>query len=51
MVTAEESEFLVVDRDDFVANDIHLKMNDEFKYRVDFCQYGLSTASTSFSTG
>ena len=39
VVTAEESEFLIVDRDDFIANDIHLKMNDEFKYRVDFYRY------------
>ena len=36
VVTAEESEFLIVDREDFIANDIHLKMNDEFKYRFDF---------------
>lgn len=36
VVTAEESEFLIVDREDFIANDIHLKMNDEFQYRFDF---------------
>ena len=36
IVTAEESEFLVVDREDFHKNKMHHKMNDEFQFRLDF---------------
>ena len=36
IVSASECEFLVVDKDDFMQNGLHLQMQEEYKARYEF---------------
>ena len=36
VVCAEDTELLVVDKEDFVANGLHLQLDEEFTHRFNF---------------
>ena len=41
IVCAEESEFLVIDKEDFLENGLDLQMKEEFKHRFSFFRWNI----------